>query len=75
MIGTGDAVCPLGLQRFHPRRSGFGDDGLRGFDVTCMGECLCCIFWSILFNNCKNCCAARRVRSASESEGTLQFVG
>ena len=32
-------------------------------------------FGVFCFTNCKNCCAARRVRSASESEGTLQFVG
>ena len=32
-------------------------------------------FGVFCFINCKNCCAARRVRSASESEGTLQFVG
>jgi hypothetical protein len=84
-VGSFDVGAEIGLGAVMPFTLGGCNASTLGGVDSVMMDCRALIWpaWVSLFAasggvfcfiNCKNCCAARRVRSASESEGTLQFV-
>ena len=85
-VGSFDVGAEIGLDVVMPfTLGGCNASTLGGVDLVMM-DCRALMwpawvsfsvasFGVFCFINCKDCWAARRVRSASESEGTLQFVG